>query len=139
MTFILNYFKKEEFKEIDFEDLYCPITGSIFLDPVITEDGFTYEKEAIEKWFTTNNRSPTTNLVINKSLFPNRLIKTYIVNLLEKYPSLQKYQYNISQSINDNISNDDLYPYLKNKECFAFFIMMVGIFVFFHIVRVDKN
>lgn len=135
MAFILNYFKKEKFNEFDFEELYCPITGSIFLDPVITEDGFTYEKEAIEKWFTTNNRSPTTNLVINKRLFPNRLIKTYIVNLLEKYPSLQKYQY----CNNDNISNDDLYPYLKNKECFAFFIMIVGIFVFFHIVRVDKN
>lgn len=135
MAFILNYFKKKEFNKFDFEELYCPITGSIFLDPVITEDGFTYEKEAIEKWFTTNNRSPTTNLVINKRLFPNRLIKTYIVNLLEKYPSLQKYQY----YNNDNISNDDLCPYLKNKECFAFFIMIVGIFVFFHIFRVDKN
>ena len=29
----------------------CPISGRLLMDPVLTSDGHTYEKEEIETWF----------------------------------------------------------------------------------------
>jgi hypothetical protein len=47
-------------------DLQCSITGSIFVDPVITCDGQTYERSAIKEWFDKGkNTSPLTNLVLD--------------------------------------------------------------------------
>jgi hypothetical protein len=47
-------------------------TSTIYNDPVIAEDGFTYEREAITKWFVSNNRSPTTGKLLNLFiLYPN--------------------------------------------------------------------
>ena len=42
---------------------------------VLAEDGFTYERSAIEQWFKNNNRSPMTNMPIGKSLQTNKAIK----------------------------------------------------------------
>jgi len=42
-------------------DWLCPISLSIMKDPVIAQDGHTYEREAITQWFATNDRSPKTN------------------------------------------------------------------------------
>jgi hypothetical protein len=33
------------------DELMCPVTHEILVDPVIAADGFTYEREAIERWF----------------------------------------------------------------------------------------
>lgn len=42
----------------------CPITSEILSDPVICEDGFTYERSAITTWFSRDKRtSPMTNMV----------------------------------------------------------------------------
>jgi hypothetical protein len=47
-------------------------TLSIFKEPVIAQDGFTYEKNSIERWFNNNNRSPTTGQVLTSFiLYPN--------------------------------------------------------------------
>lgn len=55
----------------------CPITCAIMKDPVVAEDSFSYEREAIEKWFATSDThsSPktgatlaSTNLVANSNL-----------------------------------------------------------------------
>lgn len=62
-------------KEIPAE-LLCPITGDLFVNPVLTEDGQTYEKTAIEEWFKYGHmKSPlcgsrlnTTDLVSNRSI-----------------------------------------------------------------------
>lgn len=61
----------------------CIITGDIMSEPVIAEDGYTYEKSAIVKWLAErSNKSPITRQVINpKALIPNRILKT----LIEKY------------------------------------------------------
>jgi hypothetical protein len=32
--------------------------------PVVAADGYTYEREAIEQWFSTRSRSPMTNQTI---------------------------------------------------------------------------
>jgi tetratricopeptide (TPR) repeat protein len=43
-------------------DMYCPITKEIMTDPVIADDGHSYEKIAIEYWFVMGRfTSPMTN------------------------------------------------------------------------------
>jgi hypothetical protein len=50
----------------------CPIGSELMTDPVMTSNGFTYEKSAIERWFEENNTDPKTNLVLeDKTLTPN--------------------------------------------------------------------
>ena len=39
-------------------DLLCPLSHEIMFDPVIAEDGCTYERLAIERWFESNDTSP---------------------------------------------------------------------------------
>jgi hypothetical protein len=48
------------------KDLLCPITNEIYVDPVMTSDGMTYERVAIERWFAGgNNTSPLTGLPVD--------------------------------------------------------------------------
>ena len=46
------------------ENLCCPITLSIFEDPVKIATGHTFERAAIELWFTRNNTDPMTGIVL---------------------------------------------------------------------------
>lgn len=57
----------------------CPITLAIMKDPVICSDGHTYERNAIERWLSTNNNSPMTGLPIDKhTLTPNIALRNLI-------------------------------------------------------------
>lgn len=51
--------------------LICPITQDTITDPVFAEDGHTYERSAIELWFTKRHVSPMTNLSISTRLVTN--------------------------------------------------------------------
>ena len=54
----------------------------------MASDGFTYEREAIENWFTTSNRSPMTNQELdNLELKPNYAIKSILQMLQGTNPS----------------------------------------------------
>lgn len=72
------------------KEFACPITLQILEDCVIAEDGHTYEREAITRWFNAGQtRSPVTNEVLsNRALFPNlvlrRLISQYRTQLGEQ-------------------------------------------------------
>jgi len=58
---------------------HCPITGEVLVDPVICDDGHTYEREAIAKWLSSHDTSPITNLPLaNKVLRPNHNLKSVI-------------------------------------------------------------
>lgn len=59
------------------EDITCPITHEIYIDPVILEgDGYTYERAAIEKWLESNSTSPATGAPIKRTgLIPNYLVR----------------------------------------------------------------
>ena len=59
------------------EDITCPITHEIFIDPVILEgDGYTYERTAIERWLGSNSTSPSTGAAIKRNgLIPNYLVR----------------------------------------------------------------
>jgi len=59
----------------------CPITHQIMQQPVIAQDGFTYDKKSIQQWFSRNRgvvRSPMTNLPMGRALRPNTQMKNKI-------------------------------------------------------------
>ncbi|XP_062303358.1 WD repeat, SAM and U-box domain-containing protein 1 isoform X1 [Osmerus eperlanus] len=62
------------------DEFLCPITRELMRDPVIAADGYSYEREAMESWISTKNRtSPMTNLPLQTTLLtPNRTLKMAI-------------------------------------------------------------
>jgi hypothetical protein len=56
--------------------LICPITLELFNDPVIAQDGNTYERKAISEWISQHGKSPiTTKSISINHLTPNDVIK----------------------------------------------------------------
>jgi len=63
----------------DDDSLICPITLELFRDPVLAEDGHTYEREAITQWIQNNGRSPLTDQPLSlQRLYPNHAIQKLI-------------------------------------------------------------
>jgi serine/threonine protein kinase len=57
----------------------CPINMTTMADPVVTADGQTYERSAIERWLRTRNTSPATGAVLpHKELAPNFALRQAI-------------------------------------------------------------
>jgi ankyrin len=78
------------------DNIVCPITHNIFLDPVIAPDGFVYEREAITAWMEKNSVSPWTNEKLSSStVYPARVIKTLTIDYLEKNPNKISDQYTL--------------------------------------------
>ena len=50
-------------------------------------DGFTYEREAIEKWFKNHDISPKTGATVDmKMLIPNHSLRNVIRDFQEAHP-----------------------------------------------------
>jgi hypothetical protein len=61
------------------DEFLCPITRSVMIDPVVTMDGHTYDREAIARWLHDSDRSPMTNRPLSsKQLIPNLTLKKVI-------------------------------------------------------------
>ena len=64
------------------DEFVCPITLTLMTDPVITSDGQTYERKAIEDWLQRNSTSPLTAVELdNKNLIPNVALRSQILSL----------------------------------------------------------
>jgi hypothetical protein len=72
-------------EELEHNLFYCPISMCIMNDPVIAEDGLTYERSSIEEHLKTSNISPITREEISKTLIPNKSLRSCI---RDKYPNL---------------------------------------------------
>jgi len=61
-------------------ELCCPITHELLKDPVVAEDGETYERSAIAKWFQQGKtRSPVTNEELaGTRLVPNLAVRKLV-------------------------------------------------------------
>lgn len=96
---------------IDVLNLKCPITKSIMYDPVIAEDGITYERSNIEKWFRTkqNQTSPSTNLEIGTQLISNLAIRDINHNIIKIYDDI----INASQTKNDIVIKNNFWTNSK--------------------------
>jgi len=61
------------------DDFVCPITQELMENPVITADGNTYERSAIEQWLVKHDTSPLSNVTLsNKTLIPNLVVARQI-------------------------------------------------------------
>lgn len=79
---------------VDQDEIYCPITGQIFFEPVIASDGQVYEKTAIHAWFKTHNSSPITkSTIINKNLVDCFMMKRIVDSAFKTNPELRKDQF----------------------------------------------
>ena len=59
------------------ECLICPISRELVIDPILAEDGHSYERDLIETWLQTHNKSPMTNKrMATKVLYPNHTLKS---------------------------------------------------------------
>jgi hypothetical protein len=64
------------------DSLKCPLSLSVMQDPVVAEDGHTYERRCIERWFSTGNRtSPLTRERMGTKLIPSHTLKKLIEEL----------------------------------------------------------
>jgi len=70
------------------EDFICPITQDLMGDPVIAEDGHTYERKNITEWLAKNGTSPITRQQMSTHIIiPNRNLKSQIDQFLENKKS----------------------------------------------------
>lgn len=76
--------------------LICPITKQIFKDPVMADDGFIYEKEAIVKWLESKVESPMTKVRITNRIIPALAVRSYVETFLESHPEEKCNQYEIT-------------------------------------------
>ena len=62
---------------------YCPLTHEVFSDPVVLEDGHTYENRAIRDWLQRSRTSPMTgeSLSTNPRIVTNRVVRDWIGRL----------------------------------------------------------
>lgn len=105
-------------------EFLCPITLEVMEDPVICEDGHTYEKKFIES--LKNGISPITKQPINlKRLIPNRALKELIADFQKKQKEqlVEFTKTNLINTINLNIGEifgkiktifNSPNPYFKN-------------------------
>lgn len=94
-------------KNDNIDDKYiCPITRQIFKEPVICEDGYHYEEEAISRWFGLGKTvSPMSKLNISGLYFKDRQMKNEINDLIKNNPELINDQFKVIESYkhSDNI------------------------------------
>lgn len=66
-------------------EFICPITHEIMRNPVVAEDGFSYENSALLEWFETGKKtSPMTNGVLSSTeVMENTLLKDKIEEYLK--------------------------------------------------------
>eukprot|EP00282_Hemiselmis_andersenii_P030227 CAMPEP_0169451766 /NCGR_PEP_ID=MMETSP1042-20121227/13873_1 /TAXON_ID=464988 /ORGANISM="Hemiselmis andersenii, Strain CCMP1180" /LENGTH=117 /DNA_ID=CAMNT_0009563701 /DNA_START=112 /DNA_END=461 /DNA_ORIENTATION=+ len=57
----------------------CPITGEVMVDPVVCDDGHTYEKAAIQNWFNQDQFADTDPISPNTGapLLSRRLVRNH--------------------------------------------------------------
>jgi serine/threonine protein kinase len=81
------------------QNLVCPITFSFFVDPVVAEDGHTYERKAITDWIQRNGTSPLTRKPITfAGLRPNHIVKC-LVNDFQSILSKRNYKFKLGVDI----------------------------------------
>jgi pSer/pThr/pTyr-binding forkhead associated (FHA) protein len=64
------------------DEFLCPITYEVFRDPVVADDGFTYERTSIEKWLRSNSTSPKTGKPMAAGVTSNLNMKKLIQDLI---------------------------------------------------------
>jgi len=102
---------------LDINTLLCPITQSIFSDPVVANDGHVYERDSIKAWLVSNKRSPVTGEKMNEELKECHIVKHIIESILKQHPTLVSLQFkpDITYISNHNMISDYIYSNRYDK------------------------
>ena len=66
------------------EDVMCPISAMPLFDPVIAEDGISYNRSLINKYLKNNDTSPLTRKKISNKTIDNINMRNVVWNMIEK-------------------------------------------------------
>jgi len=117
--------------------LICPISQQSIKNPVIADDGQTYEKRYIMKWLCKSSISPVTRKSISRMLIPNLFARQWILSknpkatfdnreLWEKLGnnelSLTEINELLNEDINDIIMNFSIICKVNDKNIFEILI-----------------
>ena len=58
----------------------CPITHEIMTDPVVADDGHTYERSALVDWLNLSQTSPLIRNHMGRTMLPNLTLKSIIAS-----------------------------------------------------------
>jgi len=101
------------------EALICPITGEIMCDPVMDQEGNSYDKAAILEWLSKNASSPITrNPLRIDQLTPNRALRDVLLLLDDNKSNTDDVKMLPSRSVPDIgasivVTSNDGYSLLK--------------------------
>ena len=77
---------QQQYEKLSFPQyptIICPITQEIMVEPVIAFDGQSYEKTAIERWFQSNNKSPSNGTELSsRILISNHSLRKLIAEIV---------------------------------------------------------
>ena len=59
-------------------EMMCPISRAPMTQPVVAEDGFTYERDQIQAWMKKKANSPMTGKIMGYTLIANHTLKALI-------------------------------------------------------------
>ena len=90
------------------EELVCPITLELPMDPVMAEDGTIYERSAIEEHLKNSNKSPTKNTRMGKKLFASHQVKSTIEKLVGQASRSNSLAKTYNDRIKEQKARDDL-------------------------------
>jgi len=91
------------------EDFVCPITKDVMEDPVLANDGYTYERIAIMQYVVNEGKSPMTRQEMNEAqLMPNRALKS----IIEKWRTEEEANNELQEAM-----NEDIYFDVETKLC----------------------
>ena len=76
------------------DECFCPITQEIMEDPVIAQDGHTYERTAIKRWLDMGKRiSPKTQArLLSTELIANYTLRSLIQDIKSQVPVLARHK-----------------------------------------------
>lgn len=79
--------RKQEIQALDLSDapkhFLCPISMEVMADPVVAQDGHSYEKDNIIKWLVYKKVSPVTRQKMKIDIITNQALKSQIMTYLE--------------------------------------------------------
>jgi hypothetical protein len=84
-----------------YKDWVCPISFKLMTDPVIAQDGYSYERTSIETWLTSHSTSPMDRSSIDdKRLYTNIALKTLIQEWKKNNPNYVKEDEQLDRQMN---------------------------------------
>jgi hypothetical protein len=84
------------------ENFICPLSGGVFVDPVVLDDGHTYERSQIQEWFDRGHwTSPLTNLRLRRlTLTPNFALRNAIEEFFTNHPEIDRETFKMTKNAN---------------------------------------